>query len=81
MQVTLLHALLQQEGKRVLLQCKGGLGRAPTVMAMYLTEAVPGLTAEAAIARVRALRGNAAIQTVRQYNAVAEYAPRVLPRS
>ena len=56
-------------------RCKGGLGRACTLAALYLQEAPRALSADAAVERVRALRGPAAIQTVRQFNCVMEYAP------
>jgi hypothetical protein len=111
-QVKLLHSLLLQDGKRVLLQCvaprhasrasvgprldslvcpsdapfarpcgrcKGGLGRACTVAALYLQEAA-GLTAEASIERMRHLRGPGAIQTVRKPTPLARSAAELVVR-
>jgi protein-tyrosine phosphatase len=54
-----LHAILQQEG-RVLVHCKGGLGRAGTVAARLLME--QGVSAVEAIRQVRAARGEGAIE-------------------
>lgn len=51
-----LHAALER-GQRVLVHCRGGVGRAGSIAALLLIER--GMGAEAAIARVRAARPNA----------------------
>ena len=52
-----------REGQRVLVHCKGGLGRAGTVSALMLVEL--GIAPEQAIATVRKAR-NGAIETLAQ---------------
>lgn len=59
-----LHATLDQGG-RVVVHCKGGLGRAGTVAALLLLEHGSNLEMENVLARVRAVRPNA-IETVVQ---------------
>ena len=56
---------LLRGGKAVFVHCKGGLGRAGTIAARLLVE-LGDTTAEQAIARVRAARGNDAIETSAQ---------------
>lgn len=58
-----LRAALRQGG-RVLVHCRGGLGRAGTVAAALLIE--EGMAADAAMAAVRAARSPAAIETAVQ---------------
>lgn len=60
------------QGERVLVHCRGGLGRAGTVAALILREA--GLAADDAIARVRAVRPGA-IETTAQAAYVKRYKP------
>lgn len=47
------------EGQRVVVHCKGGLGRAGTVACMLLLELEPDLTVDEALARVRHARPGA----------------------
>lgn len=54
-----------QEGSRVVVHCKGGLGRAGTVAAMLLIDSGTVGTADEAIARVRAVRPGA-VETTEQ---------------
>jgi protein-tyrosine phosphatase len=54
---------LLREGGRVLVHCRGGLGRAGTASALMLVEM--GVTGEEAVRRVRAVRAGA-IETVEQ---------------
>jgi protein-tyrosine phosphatase len=64
---------LLARGRRVVLQCRDGLGRSCALLAAVLRARRPGLSLERALARVQAVRGSrAAVQTVRQYNFVAE---------
>lgn len=63
------HALLDHGG-RVLVHCKGGLGRAGLVSALLLIER--GDTARAAIAKVRAARSPDAIETAEQVSYLME---------
>jgi len=63
-------------GQIVAVHCGGGLGRTGTIVACYLVSR--GLTAEAAIARVRALRPGS-VETHAQAAAVAAYERRLRP--
>ena len=67
-----------EAGHRVAVHCGGGLGRTGTLTACYLV--AQGLDADAAIARVRALRPGS-IETCEQAAAVAAYARRHLDSS
>ncbi|EYD74035.1 hypothetical protein Rumeso_04406 [Rubellimicrobium mesophilum DSM 19309] len=67
---TRLHGILDQGG-RVLVHCRGGLGRAGTMAALLLTER--GDTAQEAIARIRAVR-KGAIETAVQERFLASRA-------
>ncbi|NJC88146.1 MAG: ADP-ribosyl-(dinitrogen reductase) hydrolase [Desulfuromonas sp.] len=67
-----LHALLRS-GKRILLHCRGGLGRTGTVAARLLVEF--GVEPEEAIRRVRAARPGT-IETAAQERHVLDYRPR-----
>lgn len=60
-------------GRRVAVHCGGGLGRTGTLLACYLVH--QGLTAEAAIARIRTVRPGS-VETPGQVAAVAAYARR-----
>ena len=62
----MLHAALDQ-GRRVVVHCKGGLGRAGTVAARLLLEREPNPNPQAAIARIRAVRPNAVETVVQEY--------------
>jgi protein-tyrosine phosphatase len=66
-----LHGRLN-DGERVLVHCRGGLGRAGTVAALMLIES--GESPERAIARVRAVRPGA-IETAEQETWVRRRAP------
>jgi len=68
---------LLARGGRVLLHCKGGLGRAGSVVARLLVE--DGMNADAAIAAVRAVRPGA-IETGAQAVWVAQGCPTELPQ-
>lgn len=61
-----------EHGGRVLVHCKGGLGRAGMVAALLLVEA--GERPEAAIRKVRAVRPGA-IETAAQQRYVVDYQP------
>eukprot|EP00735_Rhodelphis_limneticus_P011211 TRINITY_DN4280_c0_g1::TRINITY_DN4280_c0_g1_i1::g.8030::m.8030 TRINITY_DN4280_c0_g1::TRINITY_DN4280_c0_g1_i1::g.8030 ORF type:complete len:218 (-),score=41.38,sp/Q9MYN5/CDKN3_PIG/39.13/1e-41,CDKN3/PF05706.7/2.3e-27,DSPc/PF00782.15/1e-10,Y_phosphatase/PF00102.22/5.9e-10,Y_phosphatase3/PF13350.1/0.96,Y_phosphatase3/PF13350.1/0.0088,PTPlike_phytase/PF14566.1/2.5e-05 TRINITY_DN4280_c0_g1_i1:73-726(-) len=62
------------QNHKVVVHCKGGLGRTGAVLAGFFLTANPTMTADEAIEHVRALRGNGAIQTVKQYNFVHDFA-------
>lgn len=64
---------LVADGGRVLVHCRGGLGRAGTVAACLLVEL--GATPQDAVRRVRAARPNA-IETAAQERYVLSYRPR-----
>jgi protein-tyrosine phosphatase len=73
-----------QHGRRlgdVVVACMGGVGRTGTVVACALVEA--GLSPQAAIARVRAVRHPTAVETAEQEALVREYARAIAepPRS
>jgi ADP-ribosyl-[dinitrogen reductase] hydrolase len=72
-----IHALLEA-GNRVVVHCRGGIGRAGTVSACILVEA--GLAPRAAIAEVRRVRPGA-IETVAQETFVRTYRPAPRARS
>jgi protein-tyrosine phosphatase len=59
-------------GGRVVITCRGGLGRSGTIAACYLVER--GLSAPEAISAVRRARGPRAVETRSQEAFVAEYA-------
>lgn len=61
-------------GGRVAVHCAGGLGRTGTLLACYLVH--QGMTADHAIARVRAVRPGS-VETPEQEAAVAAYAARI----
>jgi ADP-ribosyl-[dinitrogen reductase] hydrolase len=67
-----LHRLVA-DGGRVLVHCRGGLGRAGTVAACLLVEL--GVAPQDAIRRVRAARPNA-IETAAQERYILGYRPR-----
>jgi|EP00945_MAST-04E_sp_MAST-4E-sp1_P004495 protein-tyrosine phosphatase len=72
----IIHERLQnciRSGKTVLMSSKLGYGRAPTVLAAYLLAQTKGLSPDQAMQLVREARGNAAVQTVKQYNFLHEY--------
>ncbi|MGO4718596.1 cyclin-dependent kinase inhibitor 3 family protein [Stenotrophomonas sp. 2MCAF14_2] len=54
-----------REGRRVVVHCKGGLGRAGTVACMLLLASRESLSSEDAIKRVRGVR-NGAVETLEQ---------------
>ncbi|XP_038072264.1 cyclin-dependent kinase inhibitor 3-like [Patiria miniata] len=60
-------------GKKVLMQCYGGLGRSCLVASCLLLQLDPGMDSETAIQRVRELRGHKAIETVKQYNFINDF--------
>lgn len=59
-------------GEKVVVHCRGGLGRAGTIAACVLVD--QGRTAEAAVAGVRAARDVRAIETAEQFEFVQRYA-------
>lgn len=62
------------DGGRVVVHCRGGVGRAGTIAACVLVD--QGLTADAAIAAVRAARDARAVETAEQAEFVRRYAAR-----
>ncbi|KAK3591799.1 hypothetical protein CHS0354_007652 [Potamilus streckersoni] len=60
-------------GKKTVIHCYGGLGRSCLVAVCLLMVIDEGLSAEAAITKVRDLRGPRAIHSVKQYNFVYEF--------
>lgn len=62
-------------GERVVVHCKGGLGRAGTVASMLLLDTHAATTAEEAMSRVRAARPGA-IETLVQEKFLQEWATR-----
>jgi hypothetical protein len=65
-------------GEAVVVTCMGGLGRSGTVAACFLVAA--GMSADAAIAAVRAARGPRALETVAQEEFVVRFASVVRDR-
>src|SRR5690606_14457407 len=63
-----------RDGGRVFVHCKGGLGRAGTIAAWLARHLEPALTADAAVARVRAAR-KGAVETRAQAAWVGAVAP------
>lgn len=62
-----------EDGERIFIHCKGGLGRTGTIAACLLIES--GMTSGAAIDTVRRVRSGT-IETVEQERFVLEYRPR-----
>ncbi|KAL3873683.1 hypothetical protein ACJMK2_036775 [Sinanodonta woodiana] len=60
-------------GKKTIIHCFGGLGRSCLVAVCLLMVTDESLSAEAAISKLRDLRGPGAIQSVKQYNFVCEF--------
>lgn len=60
------------ENQNVLVHCVGGLGRSGTIAACYLIDKA-GYNAQAAIAKVRAVRSNRAIESLEQENFIKQY--------
>jgi len=65
------------EGKRVAVSCRAGVGRTGTVLACYLV--YKGLDYESALTTVRGNRPGS-VKTLQQENAVKRYAQRLLSR-
>lgn len=65
------------DGGRVVVHCRGGVGRAGTIAACVLVD--QGLSADAAIAAVRAARDARAVETAEQAAFVRRYAARDAP--
>lgn len=63
-------------GEKVIVHCKGGLGRAGTVASMLLLQAGGAVDGSDAISQVRAARPGA-VETEEQENFVREWADRV----
>ncbi|CAH1792013.1 unnamed protein product [Owenia fusiformis] len=61
------------EGKKSLIHCFGGLGRACLVACCFLLYMDPTCTPEVAIAKVQQIRGPRAIQSVKQYNQIHDF--------
>lgn len=61
------------EGRRVVVHCKGGLGRAGTVACMLLIASKTSLSSEDAIRRVRMVRPGA-VETLEQENFLHDWA-------
>lgn len=66
-----IHAIIERGG-RVVVHCRGGLGRAGTIAALILTER--GMSADDAISSVRSVRPNA-IETAGQETWIRQKAP------
>lgn len=62
------------EGAKVVVHCRGGIGRAGTMAACVLVD--QGRSADAAVAAVRAARDARAIETAEQFQFVQRYAER-----
>jgi len=62
-----------ESGRRSVIHCFGGLGRACLVGACLLLDLDDNLSSDNAIDRMRELRGQRAVQTVKQYNFIHDF--------
>lgn len=61
------------EGRKTIIHCFGGVGRTCLVAACLMLRMDESFGAEAVMSRMRELRGNRAIQTVKQYNFIMDF--------